>query len=303
MEQTIIVSDVDKKTRLDVYLAEVLDDWTRSQIKKQIDTGGALINGKVSKAGNLVSSGDTISISFNRESGLEEILPEDIKLDIVYENQDFAVINKPQGMVVHPALGNYTHTLVNALLYHFDKYISSVDKARPGIVHRIDKDTSGLIVVAKNNFAHASLAKQFAEHSARRTYEALLEGNLKEESGTIKTFLNRDKTDRKKYAVSDSGKLAITHYKVLERFVGYTLCEFELETGRTHQIRVHCKYLGHPIVGDKTYGYSKQKFSLNGQLLHAKKLKLKSPRTNEEMVFFAPLPDYFEKVLKKLKKS
>ena len=170
-------------------------------------------------------------------------------------------------------------------------------------MHRIDKDTSGLIVVAKNNFAHASLAKQFAEHSARRTYEALLEGNLKEESGTIKTFLNRDKTDRKKYAVSDSGKLAITHYKVLERFVGYTLCEFELETGRTHQIRVHCKYLGHPIVGDKTYGYSKQKFSLNGQLLHAKKLKLKSPRTNEEMVFFAPLPDYFEKVLKNLKKS
>lgn len=303
MEQTIIVSDVDKKTRLDVYLAEVLDDWTRSQIKKQIDTGGALINGKVSKAGNLVSSGDTISISFNRESGLEEILPEDIKLDIVYENQDFAVINKPQGMVVHPAPGNYTHTLVNALLYHFDKDISSVDKARPGIVHRIDKDTSGLIVVAKNNFAHASLAKQFAEHSARRTYEALLEGNLKEESGTIKTFLNRDKTDRKKYAVSDSGKLAITHYKVLERFVGYTLCEFELETGRTHQIRVHCKYLGHPIVGDKTYGYSKQKFSLNGQLLHAKKLKLKSPRTNEEMVFFAPLPNYFEKVLKNLKKS
>lgn len=303
MEQTIIVSDVDKKTRLDVYLAEVLDDWTRSQIKKQIDTGGALINGKVSKAGNLVSSGDTISISFNRESGLEEILPEDIKLDIVYENQDFAVINKPQGMVVHPAPGNYTHTLVNALLYHFDMDISSVDKARPGIVHRIDKDTSGLIVVAKNNFAHASLAKQFAEHSARRTYEALLEGNLKEESGTIKTFLNRDKTDRKKYAVSDSGKLAITHYKVLERFVGYTLCEFELETGRTHQIRVHCKYLGHPIVGDKTYGYSKQKFSLNGQLLHAKKLKLKNPRTNEEMVFFVPLPDYFEKVLKNLKKS
>ena len=303
MEQSFIVDNsVETGTRLDVFLADVLDDWTRSQIKKQIDNKGAFINGKQAKAGNGIKAGDEVSISFTKEVGLEDVLPENIPLDIVYEDEHILVINKPQGMVVHPAPGNYEHTLVNALLYHFNN-LSNTDSTRPGIVHRIDKDTSGLLVVAKNNNAHNSLAAQFADHSSRRTYVALLEGKLKEEKGTVHTLLNRDKNDRKKYAVSDTGKEAITHYTVLEMFDNYTLCEFSLETGRTHQIRVHSKHLGHPIVGDKTYGYTKQKFNLDGQLLHAFKLELTHPATGERMTFSCELPNYFEQLLKKLKKA
>lgn len=301
MNQTLIVSlENTKQARLDVYLADNLEDWTRSQIKKQIDSDNALVNGKPRKAGFAVKNGDVIEIDFNKEVGLDDVLPENIPLDIVYEDDDIAVINKPQGMVVHPAPGNYEHTLVNALLYHFNK-LSDQKSFRPGIVHRIDKDTSGLLVVAKNDKAHADLAGQIAKHSARRTYVALLEGNLKEDQGTVETYLDRDKRDRKKYAVSDTGKLAISHFKVLKRYEGYTLCEFVLETGRTHQIRVHAKYLGHPIVGDKTYGYQKQKFNLDGQLLHAKELTLVHPTTKQQMTFSAPLPDYFDALLKKLK--
>lgn len=303
MEQTLIVAQEDNKSvRLDVYLADVLDDWTRSQIKKQIDSQNALVNGRPRKAGFLVKDGDIISISFNKTAGLEDVLPENIELDIVYEDDYLAVVNKKQGMVVHPAPGNYEHTLVNALLYHFNT-LSDKGSIRPGIVHRIDKDTSGLLVVAKTDKAHADLASQIAKHSARRTYIALLEGNVKTEQGTIKTFLDRDKRDRKKYAVSDSGKFAITHYKVLSHFEGYTLCEFVLETGRTHQIRVHSKYLGHPIVGDLVYGFAKQKFKLNGQLLHAVNLELVHPETKQQMKFTAEIPDYFSSVLKKLKKQ
>ena len=303
MEQSFVVDEfVEEGTRLDVYLSDVLDDWTRSQIKKQIDNKGAFINGKQAKAGNGLKKGDVVSIAFTKEVGLEDIAPENIPLDIIYEDQSILVINKPQGMVVHPAPANYQHTLVNALLYHFSS-LSNSDSTRPGIVHRIDKDTSGLLVVAKNNKAHNELASQFADHSSRRTYIALLEGKVKEEEGTIKTFLNRDLKDRKKYAVSETGKIAITHYKVLERFDGYTLCEFNLETGRTHQIRVHSKYLGHPIVADKTYGFAKQKFKLDGQLLHAFKLELTHPDTRERLTFTCALPDYFVETLKKLKKE
>ena len=301
MEQNYVVEDLLKTERLDVYLTDILDDWTRSQIKKQIDNKGAFINGKQAKAGNTIKNGDSITICFNKEVGLEDVLPENIPLGIVYEDSSIAVINKPQGMVVHPAPGNYSHTLVNALLYHL-KNISNEESTRPGIVHRIDKDTSGLLVVAKNNNAHNVLAGQFADHSSKRTYIALLEGRLKEDKGTIKTYLNRDKSDRKKYTVSEDGKIAITHYKVLEWYDSYTLCEFSLETGRTHQIRVHSKYMGHPIVGDKTYGFAKQKFKLEGQLLHAFKLELTHPDTKDRMEFNAPLPQYFEKVLSKLKK-
>lgn len=301
MEQTIIAQDLPQEgIRLDVYLTEVLDEWTRSQIKKQIDGKGATLNGKVCKAGSLVKNGNIISINFNKELGLDEILPENIPLDIVYEDEHLAVINKPQGMVVHPAPGNYSHTLVNALLYHFNT-ISNEGSIRPGIVHRIDKDTSGLLVVAKNNKAHTLLAEQLAVHSCKRTYVALLEGKLKQEQGTISTFLNRDPKDRKRYTVSDEGKLAVTHYKVIKMYESNTLCQFELETGRTHQIRVHSKHLGHPIVGDKTYGFAKQKFNLDGQLLHAKKLEFEHPITKEQMQFECDIPDYFENVLKKLK--
>jgi len=302
MEQILIVNDEFSGNRLDVYLAEVLDEWTRSQIKKQINNKGAFINNKQAKAGNIVKTNDEVSISFNKESGLEDVVPENIPINIVYEDNDIIVINKPQGMVVHPAPGNYSGTLVNALLYYLKENLSTMSDIRPGIVHRIDKDTSGLLVVAKNNYSHAKLAEQFATHESRRTYVALLEGNLKTESGRIENFLNRDPKDRKKYTVLDSGKIAITNYQVLERFEGYTLCEFKLETGRTHQIRVHSKFINHPIVGDKTYGFSKQKFNLDGQLLHAKKLEIRHPKTNKQMLFECDLPDYFINTLKKLKK-
>lgn len=303
MEQTIIVSGIEQEgIRLDVFLVDALDDWTRSQIKIQIDNKNALVNGKPAKAGTIVKNGHSVSINFNKQVGLDDVKPEAITLDIVYEDADIIVVNKKQGMVVHPAPGNYEHTLVNALLYHFGE-LSNTNSIRPGIVHRIDKDTSGLLVVAKNDVAHAHLAAQIAEHSCKRTYIALLEGKLKTDSGTISTYLERDKKDRKKYAVSTQGKFAITHYEVIERYIEHTLARFQLETGRTHQIRVHAKHLGNPIVGDLTYGYSKQKFKLNGQLLHATKLELVHPITKKQMSFEAPLPDYFENVLLKLKKS
>lgn len=302
LNTTTVVEDLDDKVRLDVFLAE-LTGWTRSQIKLQIDNKRVFVNEKMQKAGFLVKNGDIIRLSFVKNVIDAKAEPENIPLDIVYEDDDFAIINKPQGMVVHPAPGSYNHTLVNALLFHFENLSSGSSDIRPGIVHRIDKDTSGLLVVAKNDRAHLSLAKQIAEHTCFRHYIALLEGNLKNDNGTITTQIGRNPTDRKQMAVLTSGgKHAITHYSVLERFVGYTLAEFVLETGRTHQIRVHAKYLGHPIVGDKTYGIKNQKFNLEGQLLHAYKLELTHPTTEKRMTFECKLPDYFEKVLSKLKK-
>ena len=304
MERTIIVNDLSNSTRIDTYLSDILDDWTRSQIKLQIEKGGVTINGKVvTKAGYSVKNNDTIDINFSVNTDMINVSAENIPLDIVYEDDFLAVINKPQGMVVHPAPGNINHTLVNALLYHFDQISSGTEGIRPGIVHRIDKDTSGLLVVAKNNFAHEKLAKQIAVHSCFRHYVALLEGELKQEKDTIETMIGRDSKDRKKMAVVSDGKIAISHYDVLERYKGYTLVHFKLETGRTHQIRVHSKYIGHPIVGDKTYGISKQKFNLDGQLLHAAKLELNHPESGERLVFESPLPDYFQKILKKLQKK
>ena len=296
---TLDVKELESKTRLDVFLANETD-WTRSQIKIQIDSGRVLVNGKPQKSGFLIKNGDVVTLSFEREEISAE--PENIPLDIVYEDNDFAIINKPQGMVVHPAPGAYNHTLVNALLYHFDSLSNSNDNIRPGIVHRIDKDTSGLLVVAKNDFAHASLAKQIAEHTCFRHYLALLEGNLREDEGTVSTYIARSKTDRKVMEVADSGKLAITHYKVQERYRDYCLVEFVLETGRTHQIRVHAKYLGHSVVGDKTYG-KPSKFKLDGQLLHAYKLTLTHPSTNKRMTFECELPKYFKNVLIKLENT
>ena len=300
LNSEIVVEDLDEKTRLDVFLSEETG-WSRSQVKLQIDSERALVNGKSCKAGFLIKNGDVISLSFSKDILEINAEAEDIPLDIVYEDDDFAVINKPQGMVVHPAPGAYNHTLVNALLYHFENLSSATDKIRPGIVHRIDKDTSGLLVVAKNDKSHESLANQIAEHSCFRHYLALLEGNLKQDSGTIETFIGRNPVDRKQMAVLDDGKRAITHYKVLERYGNYCLVEFVLETGRTHQIRVHSKYLGHPIVGDKTYGIKNQKFKLEGQLLHAYKLELTHPKTEKRMSFECEIPDYFTKILNKLK--
>ena len=300
LNSEILVEDLEDKVRLDVFLAEETN-WTRSQIKLQVDLGRVLVNGKKQKAGFLIKNGDIISVAFSKDAIEINAEAENIPLDIVFEDENFAIINKPQGMVVHPAPGAYNHTLVNALLYYFDNLSQKNDNIRPGIVHRIDKDTSGLLVVAKNDFAHQDLASQIAEHSCFRHYLALLEGNLKADEGTVDTFIGRSPKDRKMMAVLEDGKRAISHYKVLQRYENNCLVEFKLETGRTHQIRVHSKHLGHPLVGDKTYGYKNQKFNLEGQLLHAYKLELTHPVSRERMTFECKLPDYFQNILNKLK--
>lgn len=275
-------------------------DLTRSHIKKLCDDGKVFLNGKTAKGKSLLKAGDVVLLEEEEIKNLA-IEPENIPLDIVYQDEDIAVINKPQGLTVHAGNGTHGATLVNALLYHLDSLSGINGVIRPGIVHRIDKNTSGLLVVAKNDAAHLSLSRQIEEKTCKRIYVALLEGVVKEDGGTIETHIERSEKDRTKMAVSSRGRLAVTDFKVLKRYAEYTLAEFSLRTGRTHQIRVHAKYINHPVVGDKEYGYKKEKFNLAGQLLHAKELELTHPRTGERMRFFAPLPDYFESVLKKLK--
>lgn len=300
MKEIFVIDESSAGKRLDVFLDENIADITRSQIKKSITEGFTTVNTQKSKAGKLLKSGDIVE--FEEIEHITDIIPENIPLDIVYEDLDVIVINKPQGMTVHPAPGNYSGTLVNALLYHFGESLSNTGGSiRPGIVHRIDKDTSGLLVVAKNNFAHVELAKQLADKTCHRQYVAVVEGVVKSDEGIIDAPIARSKSDRKKMAVVEGGKPATTLYKVLQRFDGYTYMQFNLKTGRTHQIRVHTKYIGHPIVGDKTYGYANQKFNLNGQLLHAERLEFIHPTTKQLVSFEAPLPDYFQKILKILK--
>ncbi|MDR1939522.1 MAG: RluA family pseudouridine synthase [Clostridiales bacterium] len=291
-----------QNTRLDVFAAEKADGLTRSQIKSLIDSGKLLVNGRAAaKGGYVLRAGDAVRVE--TETKTPSAAPEEIALDIVYEDEFFAVINKPQGMVVHPARGSLSGTLVNALLYKMTALSSlNGDAARPGIVHRLDKDTSGLIAVAKTDAAHLSLSKQIADKSALRYYTAVLDGVLKPDEGVIETFIGRSQSDRTKMAVTKEGRRAVTLFKVTERFAGFTLVEFELKTGRTHQIRVHSKHIGHPVTGDKTYGGS-QRFKTDGQLLHASRLVLRHPATGVEMQFFAPLPEYFEKVIALLKKG
>ena len=298
--RTIVVSPEDAKKRIDIFLNEELD-LSRSYIKTLIEKQNILVNSQeIKKAGYIVKDNDAITITIP-EAEILNLEPENIDIDIIYEDDDFAVINKPQGMVVHPAPGAYEHTLVNALLYHLKNLSDINGVVRPGIVHRLDKDTSGLIVVAKNNEAHLDLQEQIATKAAKRYYKALVDGIVKKDEGVINTLIDRSKKDRKMMAVSnDTGRIAITHFKVLERFRNYTLMEYELKTGRTHQIRVHSKHIGHPIVGDPVYGGS-NKFNLNGQLLHAFKLEFTHPRTKEHMSFTAPIPEYFQQVLDKLR--
>lgn len=287
--------------RADVFLSGNLQS-TRSAVKKLFQSGNVQINGKPAKPSQAIAENDVMTVVLP-DAVEYTAKPEDIPLDIVYEDEDIAVVNKPQGMTVHMGNGNVDGTLVNALLFRLDKLSGINGVIRPGIVHRIDKDTSGLLVVAKNDAAHLSLSKQIEEKTCKRTYLALLEGNLKEDTGTVTTYIGRDPNDRIKMAVvpPEKGKLAVTDFEVVERYKeGYTLCKFDLKTGRTHQIRVHAKYLMHPVVGDPVYGVKKQKFNLNGQLLHAWKLQLTHPRTGEVMSFETPLPDYFTSVLKKL---
>lgn len=285
--------------RIDVFLASQLPEYSRSYLQDLIKQGNATINGNKVKANYKVKPGEEITLSIPPAKQLE-IEPERIELDIIYEDNDIAVINKPQGMVVHPAPGNYSGTLVNALLYNCRQLSSINGVIRPGIVHRLDKDTSGLIVIAKTDLAHRELAKQLKDKTMSRIYIALAEKNFKQDAGTIDAPIGRHPVDRKKMAVVQGGRNAVTHYKVLERFGEYTLLMLELTTGRTHQIRVHLSHIGHPVVGDPVYGSKKQRFALKGQALHAYKLQLIHPVTGESMEFEAPLPEYFTRLLENL---
>lgn len=293
---------VEVPCRADVFVSERAG-LTRSAVKKLADGGHLFADGVPVKAGQLLKAGAKVTVEIPAPVPIRA-QPEDIPVDIVYEDEDIAVVNKPQGMTVHAGAGRTEGTLVNALLYRLHSLSGINGEIRPGIVHRIDKDTSGLLVIAKNDAAHLSLAAQIAEKSCKREYLALLEGVVREETGHISTLIGRDPKDRLKMAVLPAGgRRAETDFFVLERFPANTLMRFALQTGRTHQIRVHAKYMGHPVVGDPVYGYKKQRFSLNGQLLHAYRLTLTHPRTGERLAFEAPLPEYFERVLAILRRE
>ena len=296
-----IVYSLDEPLRLDKFLATEFPDWTRSLLQKWIKEGNCLVNGKVVKPNYVCALQDRISLSLPETADKEpKILPENIPLSIVFEDDDFLVINKPRGMVVHPAPGHTQGTLVNALLYHCGNRLSDPgDPYRRGIVHRIDKDTTGLLLVAKNNEMHQIIADELKEHKLFRRYVAIVQNSVKEDEGTITTYLNRAESDRKKIAVSKEGRLAITHYKVLERLKQgqFTYVSCRLQTGRTHQIRVHMAHIGNPVVGDKVYGPKKAAFRLDGQLLHAMELGFVHPRTGEEMLFSCELPADFKNIL------
>jgi 23S rRNA pseudouridine1911/1915/1917 synthase len=297
MERIMLISTTDDTgQRLDQYLTGKLPQYSRNYFQNLIREGLVLVDEKLVKSNYRIKTGEHILVMIPPEKEME-VIPEKIELDIIYDDQDIAIINKPQGMVVHPANGNYSGTLVNALLYHYDELSRINGQIRPGIVHRIDKDTSGLLIIAKNDFAHKYLAESIQKREVSRIYLALVDDNIKQDKGIIHAPIGRSPIDRKKMAVIAGGRDAVTHYKVLERFGEYTYLELELETGRTHQIRVHLNHIGHPVVGDPVYGRRNQRFSLKGQALHAARLVLTHPRTQEPMVFSAPLPDYFEKLL------
>ncbi|QUH27295.1 RluA family pseudouridine synthase [Serpentinicella alkaliphila] len=301
--QYFYVSDDEDEVRLDVYLAEQYEEFSRSYIQKLITGKHVKVNNTFEKNKYLIKAGDSIEVILPEPQTLD-VKPQNIPLDIVYEDQDIIIINKPQGMVVHPGAGNYTDTLVNALLYHCDGQLSSINGViRPGIVHRIDKDTSGLLMVAKNNVAHQSLAEQLKEHSITRKYHAICTGIIKENRVTINAPIGRHPVDRLKMTVIQSGRNAVTYVNALQRFKDYTYIEAQLETGRTHQIRVHLSYIKHPLLGDEVYGKRSSKFNLKGQVLHAKTLGFIHPRTNEYMEFNSDLPDYFKKLLEIMSKN
>lgn len=297
MKETVVEM---QNGRLDKVCSEIFSDYSRSQIKQLLDGGNITVNGKTEKAKYKVKSGDVIRLEEPKTKTLE-LRPENIPLDIVYEDDDVIVINKPQGMVVHPAPGHDDHTLVNALLYHCP--LSTINGTfRPGIVHRIDKDTSGLLMVAKNDKAHRFLAEQLKDKTNIREYVALVHGRIAEDEGTINAPIGRSLKDRKKQAVVKDGRNAVTHFEVLKRYRDYTLVKCILETGRTHQIRVHMKYIGHPLVGDPLYG-PKKTIKGNGQFLHAGKLGFVHPTTGKLLIFEAPLPKIFQECLEKLDKT
>lgn len=299
MDEIIIIAK-DTVSRLDKFISEN-SDISRSYASRLIEDGNVTVNSKTAQKKTKVAMGDEVRITLPEPEEIEA-KPEDIPIDIVYEDDSVIVVNKPQGMVVHPAAGNMSGTLVNGLLYHCN--LSSINGAvRPGIVHRIDKDTSGLLVVAKTNEAHESLSEQLKERKALRKYQCIVNGNIKEDAGTVDKPIGRHPTDRKRMAIIEGGREAVTHFKVLERFGQFTLVECTLETGRTHQIRVHMQSLGHNIVGDPVYGVKKDREKGKGQLLHAKTIGFAHPKTGELMEFTSDLPEPFTMVLEKLRKN
>lgn len=295
-----LVTDEEEGDRLDVYLSEQLCDMSRSYIQKIIKDNKVTVNDKLQKAKYLVKEDDNIKIEIP-EPKLLEVVPESISIDIVYEDDDVLIVNKPQNMVVHPAPGNYTGTLVNAILYHCKDNLSSINGViRPGIVHRIDKDTSGLLMIAKNNNSHNFLAGQLKDHSITREYEFICHGVVKEDKITVNKPIGRNPKDRLKMGIVNSGKEAITHFEVIKRFDNFTHMKATLETGRTHQIRVHSMSINHPLLGDVLYGPKNNKFKVEGQILHARKLGFIHPTTREYIEFNSNLPEYFVNILNKL---
>lgn len=302
MKQELFPEIADSGLRIDKYLSTVYEQLSRSYIQKLLKSGLVLVDGKPVKASYQVDEGDVISLDIP-EAVEPEIEPENMDLDILYEDQDVILVNKPKGMVVHPAAGHYSHTLVNGLMHHCKDQLSGINGVmRPGIVHRIDMDTTGVIIACKNDMAHNSIAAQLKEHSITRRYQAIVHGVLKDDAGTVEGPIGRHPTDRKKMSINyNNGKSAVTHYKVLKRFRQYTHVECRLETGRTHQIRVHMASIGHPLLGDLVYGPGKCPIpGLQGQTLHAGVLGFIHPRTGEYMEFTAPLPEYFAKLLNTL---
>jgi len=302
IEKRLMAETKDAGKRLDVWLTSKFSDYSRSYISKLIEEGNITVCGKPAKAGYKLKAGDKIDVRIEEPKPLE-VTPEKIDLDIIYEDNDIVVINKPRGMVVHPAAGNFSGTLVNALLEHCSDSLSDINGIiRPGIVHRIDKDTSGVLVVAKNNESHLKLSTLLKKHDIQRVYLAVASGVIKEDAGRIEAPIGRHPADRKKMAVNlKNGRHAVTHFKVIERFKSATLIEARLETGRTHQIRVHMAYIGHPLVGDMVYGKSKKKYPIEGQALHAMLLGFVHPRTGEYMEFRAEPPEDFVVLLEQLR--
>ena len=295
-------SEESKNQRLDAFLASSLDGLTRSQATRLIESSEVAVNGRAVSKSYKLAGGEDVAVTLPEPEPVEAV-PQDIPLDVVYEDADVIVVNKPSGMVVHPAPGHPDGTLVNALLYHCAGTLSGVGGAlRPGIVHRIDRDTSGLIIAAKNDAAHQYLAAQLADHTLARTYECIVVGALREDRGTVDAPIARHPTDRKRMAVVAGGREAVTHWEVIARYPGYTHVRCRLETGRTHQIRVHMAYIGHPILGDTVYGAKKEVPGLTGQCLHAVGLRFLHPRTHEVVELSCPLPDEFTRMLQKIRK-
>lgn len=302
-KKLLVIGAEHQDARADLAVSELLEGQTRSGVQKLMLAGAVLCGGRPLSKNDRVAEGQTIEVLLPDPAPMEQAEPENIPLDIVYEDDDLLVVNKPKGMVVHPAPGNRDKTLVNALLYHCGDSLSGINGViRPGIVHRIDKDTSGLLIVAKNDFAHQSLAAQIKEHSFTREYEAVVYGHLREQSGTVEAPIGRHPTDRKKMTVTQkNSRRAVTHYQVLEELPGFSYVRLRLETGRTHQIRVHMAYLGHPVAGDPVYGPKKVIPSLNGQCLHARVIGFRHPRDGRYIELTSPLPPYFTDFLARLR--